>query len=115
MKIRFYNQQGEEIEKEKSDPYCKWHRNSKTNRPQDYVMIKQLEIKEVLLDPYGREQEIVKLSEPVEEVYCGWVWENESWYCLVRMVVKKNQVIIDRRPAGWKFYDKFNQNRPRFV
>lgn len=114
MKIRFYNQWGEEIEKGKSDPY-KYRKNHKNHRPQDYVMIKQLESHEILTDPYGQEQEIVKLSEPVEEVYCGWVWENEGWCCLVRMIVKKEQVLLDRRPVDWKFYDIFNQNRPKFV
>ncbi len=114
MKIRYYSQEGQEICKDEASPY-KYCKNIKENRPQDFVIIKQLESQEILIDPYGQEQEVAKLSDPVEEVYCGWVWENECWNCLVRMVVRKQEVILDRRPSWWKFFEKFNENRPRFV
>ena len=113
MKIRYYGQDGKEI-KTPCEPSYFYRNNSKENRPPDYVVIKQLEIKEMITDPYGQEQEINKLSDPVEEVYCGWVLENETWYCTVRMVVRRQEVILDRRPVGWKFFEEFNKHRPDF-
>lgn len=113
MKIRQYTRDGKEI-KNIADSCHKWKNNSKENRPEDFVVIKQLEIDDIVTDPYGEVQEVQKLSDPVEEVYCGWEWDN-GWNCLVRMVVKKEMVILDRRPNGWKFFEDFNAHRPNFL
>ena len=112
MKISCYNGQGEEIKLE-CDPCYKWRNNPKKDRPKDFVMVKQLESVETITDPFGEIQELKKLSKPVEEVYYGWVWENGSWNCLIRMVVQKDVIVLDRRPVGWKFFEKFQANKPR--
>lgn len=114
MKVRYYNVNGDEI-KSNVDPSYAWRNNPKEDKPQDFVIIKQLEIDNVVTDPYGNPQEIHKLSDPVEEVYCGWEWNDGTWYCLIRLIVKKGEILKDRRPTWWKFFEDFNKNRPRFL
>lgn len=113
MRIRYYNIKGEEIESAVEPSYA-WRNNSEDNKPEDYVSIGQAEIREMITDPYGVQSEIVKYSEPVEEVYHRWVWENGSWYSVICMVIRKGEIIIDRRPDYWKFFERFNERRPSF-
>lgn len=111
---RCFTVDGKQI-KTRIDPAYAWVNNAKDDKPQDFVMIKQLEIDEVVTDPYGNSQEIHKLSEPVEENYFRWVWENGQWYCMCCMVVRNKAIILDRRPSWWKFFEEFNENRPRLT
>ena len=114
MKNRYFTVDGKEI-KMSIDPYYAGVNNAKEDKPADFVMIKQAEINEVVTDPYGNEQEIHKLSEPLEELYFRWVWENDQWYCLCCLIVKNKTIVMDRRPSWWKFFEEFNANRPRFT
>ena len=112
MKISFYDVKGNEI-KTPVDPSHMWRNNKKEDKPLDFVTIKQAEIDEVVTDPYGNDQTIRKLSSPVEEVYHGWEWENGTWYCVIRLVVQKKMIVLDRRPSWWKFFEEFQANKPR--
>jgi len=113
MITRYFDKNGQEL-KVPINPAHLWTNNAKDNRPPDYVIIKQNEVEEMLTDPYGQSTMIRHLSEPVEEVYCRWQWDSGTWYHLICMVVRGNQVIIDRRPNGWSFYEEFQKHRPRF-
>ena len=114
MLIRNFDVKGKEI-KGPIAPCYRYLKNSKEDVPPDFVTISQLEIQEVVTDPYGQSQTITKLSSPVEEVYNRWVWENEQWNCVVVAVVKNKQIVLDRRPSWWKFLEEFNGNRPRSI
>ena len=113
MITRYFNRNGDEI-KTSVCPSHLWIHNAENERPQDFVIIKQNEAEEMIVDPYGQESLITHLSNPVEEDYCRWVWDNGVWNCVISLVIKEDQVIIDRRPGGWSFYEDFQKNRPRF-
>ena len=113
MKIRYFNKRGQEI-KTSIEPSYKFRNNKENEKPEDFVAIKQLEINEMVTDPYGVQSELTQLSAPVEEIYHRWVWDG-GWYCVITMIIKKNEIILDRRPSFWKFFEEFNQNRPRLI
>lgn len=113
MRISYYNSEGQKINSP-IEPAYMFRNNAKNDRPEDFVAIKQLEINEMVTDPYGVQSEITRLSDPVEEVYHRWIWDS-GWYCVITMIIKKNEIILDRRPNFWKFFEEFNQNRPRLI
>lgn len=108
MKIRYFNQNGEQI-KTAVDPAYLYRNNKEKDRPQDFVIIKQKEFEQPIIDPFGNESIIQKLSDPVEEVYCRWVWSDGSWYCTISAVIKEGQFVLDRRPEWWKFVENFKR------
>lgn len=112
MKIRYFNGKGEEI-KTAVCPTYSWRHNTEDNRPQDFVIVKQLEIEKHLTDPYGEPFVMTELSDPVEEDYCRWEWQDGSWYCMISCIIQKQVITLDRRPAGWTLVEDFNKNRPR--
>ena len=114
MKIRFYDEKGNQI-KTPIEPGYYFRNNTREQRPPDFVIVKQVEIEKVTTDPFGQPITFIELTEPVEEIYCRWEFDSGTWYCLVSFIVRKNAVIKDCRPTWWKFYEKFNENRPRFV
>ena len=113
MKIRYYNIEGREIKTSQCPTYL-WRNNTEDDRPQDFVIVKQLEMEKHITDPYGKPMKLVELSEPVEEDYCRWEWEDGSWYCVICCIMQKGVITLDRRPDGWSFLEKFNGNRPNF-
>lgn len=111
MKIRYFNIRGEEIVSSVCPTYV-WRNNAREDVPQDFVIIKQMEIEKHITDPYGQPLTITELSEPLEEDYCRWEWQDGSWYCVLSCIIQKQVMTMDRRPVGWDFVEKFNQNRP---
>ena len=105
---RCFDKKGNKI----SCPYHIGMTCPKEKRPEDYVTIEQYVYKKVTVSPYGEEVEIYSLGNPIKETYIRWAWENETWYPMVTLVIKNNEIAIDRRPQGWNFVEQFNTNRP---
>lgn len=116
MKIRYYDEQGNEI-KTKLDPAYLWRNNPFKEKPKDYVMIKQLEIQKMTTDPNGEPMFYTELSEPVEETYYRWDWQDGMWYVVCCLIMKKGTIVKGgyRCPKGWKFVENFNMHRPNLM
>lgn len=113
MKIRFYDEKGDEI-KTPIEPAYYYRNNPQDQKPPDFVIVKQAEIEKVTSDPYGQSLTFTELTEPLEEIYCRWEWDSGTWYCVICMIVRRENVIQDRRPSWWKFFERFNERRPSF-
>lgn len=109
MRIRYFTQDGKQIQTA-VDPAYLYRNNQEKDQPKDFVIIKQKEFERPITDPYGNQSIFTGYTEPVEEVYCRWVWDNGSWYCVIAAVIQNGELILDNRPDWWKFVEKFNRS-----